>query len=129
MQILRNMSELDRFSTVLYGFVRFCTVSYGFVRFPTFVFFSIRVKNGKDDHDLGAGVRPHTVLERVNVVFITKQSFNYCFLLFYIILYNFSIRKLSFVYNIIVSIELIFEIIITLSIIHLLKCLFLYYYP
>ena len=31
------MSELERFSTILYD--GFCTVSYGFLRFPTFVFF------------------------------------------------------------------------------------------
>ena len=28
MQILRNMSKLERFSTVLYGFRRFFTISY-----------------------------------------------------------------------------------------------------
>ena len=32
MQILRNMSELEQFSTVLYDFIRFPTVSYDFVR-------------------------------------------------------------------------------------------------
>ena len=30
MQILRNIFELGRFSTLLYGFVRFPTVSYDF---------------------------------------------------------------------------------------------------
>ena len=33
MQSVRNMSDLERLSTVLYGFVQFPTVRYDFLRF------------------------------------------------------------------------------------------------